>query len=163
MIRTVGLALALALVFAPIAACKKKDSSPGPMAPLPDDNAGSGSGSAQPADPTPPASDLSDADFEKLMQETMAFFTTLGNAMEAAGTNCPEMAASIRTTSSEHGDFLARVKKLDRDPSVGDRGEAWMQAHADTVKPVFAKIGEGMETCGENEDVRKAFDELGTL
>jgi hypothetical protein len=152
----VWLALALALV----ASCKKKDAPTGPVAPLPD-GAGSGSEAAPPpGDPTPPPSQMSEAEFEALMRDAIAFFKALGDGAATANGDCPKMAAAIDQVVTDHADLMQRAHAIDEDPDAEDRGDAWMKAHEADVKPVFDKFFGELRKCQGDPAVEAAVEKL---
>lgn len=158
MIRTIGLPVALALTLALVIACKKKDTAPGPVAPLPDNAASKGSA---PPDPTPPPGDLSDAEFDSLMQEVIAMMRALSDAASAANGDCPKMAASLQKVNDEHHELHLRMHQLDDDPSAEDRADAWMKAHDAELAPMFEKLFKELGRCENDPEVMKAMEAMG--
>jgi hypothetical protein len=151
--------LALAITLG--ASCKHKDAATGPVAPLPD---GSGSGSeattTPPGDPTPPPSKMSDAEFDALMADAVAFFKALGDAAAGTGGDCPKMAAAIEQVITDHADLMERAHAIDEDPDSEDRGDAWMHAHEADVTPVFSKFFDELKKCQGDPSVEAAVKKL---
>lgn len=147
------------LLLLGLVACKKQDSSPRPVAPLPDD--GKGSGSAAP-DPTPAPSSMSDAEFDALMRDVIAYIEKVGGAVSAAGGDCAKMASGIEAVAAEHGGLIERTRALDEDASSEDRADAWMRAHEAEVKPIFEGLFAGLAPCQDDPGVQAAMEKMGT-
>jgi hypothetical protein len=160
-IRTIVVAFALALVLwlSLVAGCKK--SAPGPQEPQPG-GAGSGSGAA-PADPTPPSRAMTDAEFDRIMRDVMAYMTALGDAAAEAKGDCPAMAAAIERVIGDHADLTGRAAQLDRDPTAEDRAEAWMKANDASARPTFEKLFAEVQKCGEDPAVQAAVEKIGSM
>jgi len=152
---------ALALVAGLIIACKKHDAATGPVAPLPGDGSASGS-ATPPGDPTPPPSNISDADLDKLMRDVMAYLGVLAGAVDAAGTDCPKMAAAIEKVTNEHTELISRAHTLDGDPSAEDRAEQWMKTNEAGIRPTFEKLFAGLKRCQSDAAVQAAMEKAGT-
>ncbi|HUQ03179.1 MAG TPA: hypothetical protein VM261_11840 [Kofleriaceae bacterium] len=158
MTRTIRVALLLALLLG--AACKK--SAPGPQEPVPAGGSGSASAAA-PVDPTPASSTVSDAEFDQIMHDVIAYMTALGNAAAGAKGNCPEMAAAIERVIGEHSDLTTRASQLDTDPTAEDRAEAWMKANDATARPAFDKLFAEVQKCEEDAAVQAAVAKIGSM
>lgn len=142
---------ALALTLLVLASCSK----PGParpLAPLPEPGTG--------PDPTPAAATISDDELDALMRETVAYLGQVAAAVQGAGTDCPAMAAGIERVVDDHAALLERARTLD-DPSVEDRSEKWLDAHAAEVKPMFETLFEALEPCGQDPAVQAAVEKMG--
>jgi hypothetical protein len=156
-IRTIFLAFTLSLGL--IAACTKSAS--GPQEPQP---GGAGSGSAAaPADPTPPSSAMTDAEFDQIMRDVMAYMTALGDAAAEAKGDCPAMAAAIERVIGDHTDLTARAARLDQDPTAEDRAEVWMKANDASARPAFERLFTEVEKCGQDPAVQAAVEKIGSM
>ena len=140
-----------ALLALLLAGCPRSSSSPAAARPA----------AAAPApDPTPAPATMSDADFEGLMTEMVAFVENLAGAVEGAKRDCAAMAAALDQVAADHSDFLARARKID-DPAFEDRADRWMAQHAG-VGQAAVRIDAGVTTCRDDEAVKAALDRIGT-
>ncbi|MBZ0232902.1 MAG: hypothetical protein K8M05_11280 [Deltaproteobacteria bacterium] len=152
--------LHVVLVLLAVAACKKQDATPRPLAPLPDD--GTGTASAQPPDPTPPPSQMSDAEFDKLMNDVVGYIGKMRDVVVAAGGDCSKMATGLEQVAAENRDVIERTRALDEDASAEDRADAWMKAHEGEVAPMFEALFQGLGPCQEDPAVQSAMEKMGT-
>ncbi len=93
------------------------------------------------------------------MRETIDYLGKVSVAIAAAGTDCPAMADAIERVVGEHMTLIERALTLD-DPSMEDRSQDWLEAHADEVKPTFEKLFKGIESCGDHADVQQAVKKM---
>lgn len=151
---------AFALVVV-VAACGGKAPPPKDPPPLGDPAPVAGSAAAPgpaagSAATGPKSSDLSDADFEKLMQQVVQFYTALGDAMASAGADCKVMAKNLKTTGEKYKPLLARLRGFADADAAAARAEAWVNAHQDQVKPAITRMGEGMAKCKDDPAIQEA-------
>ncbi len=117
-------------------------------------------------EPTPPAADAgapTDAEVEAMMGQAMAMFAAMGDAVDAAGSDCGKLAASLDATLDAHGEFLASAKRWKGNAAMDQKAEAWMQAHMDDVMPHVMKVATAGQTCTGQpafDAVMKRFAEL---
>lgn len=149
----VSSALALALL-----ACggKSKPAETTPPPPLTDP------ATTEPAT-TEPAGAPTDADYERIFNLGLQFFDELGVSIEASGTDCKKMAAELDRLFAKYQPLNEDSKKLEGQPDFEKRMEAFMTQHEERVKAATAKIGAGMQACGDDAGVQAAmqrFDQM---
>jgi len=147
-----GALLVLALA-APLAACgpKAAPTTP-PPAPLVD--------ATKPAEPTGPTTPAATDDFEALMGDVIGYMGKLADGVEAAGSDCTAMAASIESITSANQELLTRTKAMDADESASARSEQWMQAHEAEIKPMFERLFGGLQKCQGDAGVQAAMEKM---
>ncbi|MBL8624592.1 MAG: hypothetical protein JNK64_25005 [Myxococcales bacterium] len=103
-----------------------------------------------PAEPTPPPADArvpTDAEVEAVMRQAMAMFIAVGDAVDAAGSDCGKLAAGIDATIDANREFVAVSRTWKDNPAMDQKIEVWMQAHMDDVMPHVMKVSNAGQTC----------------
>lgn len=120
-----------------------------------------------PTEPAPPpAADTggpTDAEVEAMMGQAMAMFVAMGDAVDAAGSDCLKLAAGLNATLDANRAFLASAKQWKGNPAMDAKAEAWMKDHMDEFMPHAMKVGTAGQTCAgkpEFDAVMKRFEEI---
>jgi hypothetical protein len=121
---------------------------------------------APPTEPAPAPADNrepTDAEVEAMMGQAMAMFVAMGDAVDAAGSDCQKLAAGLNATLDANRAFLASAKQWKGNPAMDAKAEAWMKDHMDEFMPHAMKVGTAGQTCSgkpEFDAVMKRFEEI---
>ena len=120
-----------------------------------------------PTEPAPPpAADTggpTDAEVEAMMAQAMTMFIAMGDAVDAAGSDCGKIAAGLSATLDANREFLATAKQWKGNTAMDQKAEAWMQVHMNELMPHVMKVGTASQTCAGQpafDAVMKRFEEL---
>jgi hypothetical protein len=111
-------------------------------------------------DEAPPAAEVSDADIDALMNETIAFITALTESSEAVAGDCGQIATAIATQIDSHQDLITRARVYDNDESVQTRADAWMEAHQAEIDPIYQRMGAVIGPCADDPRVAEQFERM---
>lgn len=121
---------------------------------------------APPTEPEPAPADNrepTDAEVEAMMAQAMTMFIAMGDAVDAAGSDCGKIAAGLSATLDANREFLATAKQWKGNAAMDQKAEAWMQVHMNELMPHVMKVGTASQTCAGQpafDAVMKRFEEL---
>lgn len=113
---------------------------------------------AAPRTPPPP-----EDRFEQMMRTAIAMFTAMGEAAEAGGKDCGKVAAGLERVLDRHAGFIADAKRLQREPALKQRSEAWMAEHKDEILAPLTKFTAVVQHCVADPAFTKVMARLSAL
>ncbi len=115
-----------------------------------------------PVEPAAPSSRMGDAEFEAMMQDTLAMFEAMGAAADASAGDCGQFATGLEQTMVDHQAIIARAKSLKGNADIDQRSQAWMQSHADAMAPVM-KFAAAAQPCADDPRFQVVMQKLSEL
>jgi hypothetical protein len=107
------------------------------------------------ADPGPRPASLSDADIA-LADKLVGTIEKMATAISDAGTDCPKVAAAIKSMSAEMTSVAEQGKKLDERISGDEAAKKWFEAtYAPKVMATMSKVSSN--TCFTDKAVQEAM------
>lgn len=95
------------------------------------------------------------------MSAQLAFIVELGDSLAAvSGQECATIARTIDDAVTAHPDVLEGAARVDADPVLKARADAWIHAHQGELDAAATKIGAAVGPCTEDPAVQAAAARL---